>query len=53
MVRMRTKGISPAKIGRAIGMAPQFVSTATLRVLNADIEKSGEPEEVVRDGYWK
>lgn len=52
MVKLRGKGYTPAQIGRRIGMSPQFVSTATLRVRNDDLEFSGEPGAVVNQKYW-
>lgn len=52
MLGLRTDGISPAKIGRIIGMSAQFVSTATLRARRDDEKQSGEPARSVARGYW-
>lgn len=51
-LRLRSLGHSPRQIADALGTTRNAVLGATRRVLVRDIEQSGEPEGVVRAGYW-
>ncbi|WP_376872299.1 hypothetical protein [Albirhodobacter sp. R86504] len=53
MLRARASGKSATDIGRIIGKSSQFVSTATVRVMRADMAESGETRRSVALGYWK
>ena len=56
-VQMRCAGYNNAAIGETIGKSPQFVSTATNRVLKHDLEqakvtRNPETEEEILAHYW-
>lgn len=53
MIRARASGKTAAEIGRIISKSSQFVSTATVRVMRADMAESGEARKVVARDYWK
>lgn len=50
MVRMRADGATVAQIARQLGLREQYVSTATNRVMRADMAESGED---VSGFYWQ
>lgn len=52
MVRLRAAGMTPAQIATAHYRTPRYVTTATNRVLFADLEESGEPPATVARAYW-
>lgn len=42
----------PTRLAPRLGLTPPRVRTLCNRVLDDDIKFSGEPEHVVRAGYW-
>lgn len=50
LLAMRSGGMTPQQIADATGLRVQYVSTATNRVLRADLIESGE--DVIRH-YWR
>jgi hypothetical protein len=52
LVRQRAAGATPTDLATRLGRTTQYVTTATNRVMEADIEESGEPEAELRTHYW-
>jgi hypothetical protein len=50
LLAMRSGGMTPQRIADATGLRVQYVSTATNRVMRADMAESGE--DVIRH-YWR
>lgn len=51
-LRLRAEGVAPREIADLHKTTRDAVMGATRRVLVADLAQSGEPEDVVRAGYW-
>ncbi len=52
LLDLRTAGLSPTILAERTGRSPQFVSTATNRVRDADLAESGEDPDRVAACYW-
>lgn len=50
MVHLRASGMTPHEIAQEFGVRDQYVSTATNRVMRADMAESGED---VAGAYWQ
>ena len=51
-LRLRREGVPPREIAYLHMTTRDAILGATRRVLVADLAQSGEPEDVVRAGYW-
>ena len=52
MLAARASGMSSAEVAEVFGVAPAGVRVHTNKVMNADLEESGEPPDRVRAAYW-
>lgn len=52
MVRLRASGLSSADVAARVGLTPEAVRVATSRVVQDDIDMSGEDVAAVRAAYW-
>lgn len=52
-IKLRKTGWSPQKIASRTGEQASVIDMATRRVMNADIEESGENPQRVRNAYWR
>ena len=52
MLAWRRAGRSVTWIEQRLGIAHGIATTATRKVMLADLEESGEPPGIVRAGYW-
>ena len=52
-LRLRVQGVPVRDIARRFGVSGSFVDKSTRKVLAADLNESGEPDEVVKLAYWK
>lgn len=53
LVELRAGGLEVHQIASMTGLRQQYISTATNRVMRADLEESGEAAADVRKHYWK
>lgn len=49
-MRMTTQ---PKQISARVGLKPERVRTLCNRIVEHDLKYSGEPDDVVRSGYWR
>lgn len=51
-LRLRCQGLNSDQIGERFGTTGERVRVATQRIRKADLQESGEPQEIVQEAYW-
>ncbi len=52
-IEQRCAGVSLTRIAADSGIFPEAIRVATLKVMEADLEESGEDKNAVRRRYWR